>query len=216
VAKKAKTSGTAKATPKSGKAAKPAAKDKVKADAKAKANAGAAAKRAPKAHKAPKTPPTPQTSPFEALRREVDQIFERVQSGDWRLPSFGEGADWRLPRWADWQVALPSNLVEKDGHFELSAELPGMTEADVELKIANGMLTIRGEKSEESEADGEGDVHIAERRFGSFQRSFRVPEGVDLEKIDAQMADGILTVTLPKTPAAQESAKKIQVRKKPG
>lgn len=208
---KTKSKAKTKTTKKSAAKAKPkAAPESTKAKSKA-----APAKAKAKAKAAPKTPPAPQPSPFEALRREVDQIFERMQTGDWRWPAMRDAAEWRLPGWPGWDVSLAANLVEKNGGFELSAEMPGLTEEDIEIRVANGMLTISGEKSEETDDAGGGDYHISERRFGSVQRSFRLPEGVDADRIAAHMANGVLTVTLPKTPAAQARPKTIAVKKKP-
>ena len=77
--------------------------------------------------------------------------------------------------------------------------------------IANGMLTIRGEKQEEKEEEKQ-DYYVRERSFGSFERTFQVPGGVDLDKVDASFKKGVLTVTLPKTAEAQKAEKKITVR----
>jgi HSP20 family protein len=103
-------------------------------------------------------------------------------------------------------------MVENSGSFVISAELPGLTEEDVEVKAASGMITIKGEKSEETVED-DTDHHISERRFGKFQRTFRMPEGVDSSKIDASMSRGVLKVTLPKTKEAMSAERKITVSK---
>jgi HSP20 family protein len=80
------------------------------------------------------------------------------------------------------------------------------------VKFADGLLTIKGEKREEKE-EKKKDFYLSERRFGSFQRSFQVPEGVDADKIVASFKDGVLTVTLPKSPEAQKKEKKIAIKK---
>ena len=79
------------------------------------------------------------------------------------------------------------------------------------MKIANGMLTIKGEKQEEKE-EVKPDYYVRERSFGSFERSFPVPDGVELDKVDANFKKGVLTVTLPKTAEAQKAEKKITVK----
>ena len=103
------------------------------------------------------------------------------------------------------------DLVEKDGEYEITAELPGIDEKNVEIKLANQMLTIKGEK-EDSKEEKRKDYYLSERRYGSFQRSFQVPEGVDVDKIEANFAKGVLTVKLPKTAAAKKAEKKITVK----
>jgi HSP20 family protein len=96
---------------------------------------------------------------------------------------------------------------------EVRAELPGIDEKDIDVRLSDGTLTIRGEKKEEREEREEGgSYYVSERRYGSFQRSFRIPEGIDHDKVDASFRKGVLTITLPKTPEAQQKAKKIEVK----
>ena len=89
--------------------------------------------------------------------------------------------------------------------------MPGLDEKDIEVKLANGGLTIKGEKAEEKE-EKKRDYYLHERRFGSFERSFRVPQGVDQDKIEASFRKGVLTVMLSKTAKAQKAEKKIAVK----
>ncbi len=103
------------------------------------------------------------------------------------------------------------DLVEKDKEYEITAELPGIDEKNVEIKLSNNTLTIKGEKQEEKEQKDK-DYYLSERRYGSFQRSFQLPEGVDVDKIDASFAKGVLTVKLPKTAEAHKAEKKITVK----
>ena len=151
-------------------------------------------------------------APFDSLRREIDRLFDDFHLPGWRLPS-RSAFDIEVPRFsrAAWHVAPAIDLVEKEKEFEITAELPGIDEKNVEIKLSNHTLTIKGEKKEERE-DREKDFYLSERRYGSFQRSFRVPEGVDPDKIEASFANGVLTVKLPKTPQAQKAEKKIQVK----
>ena len=79
------------------------------------------------------------------------------------------------------------------------------------MKLAKDSLTIKGEKQEEKE-EKKKDYYLHERHFGSFERTFRVPEGVDADKIAATFKKGVLTLTLPKKPEAQKPAKKIDVK----
>jgi HSP20 family protein len=154
---------------------------------------------------------TEERTPFESLRREIDRLFDDFRPFDWRLPSRVLGFE--VPRIirAEWQVAPAMDLVEKDDAYEITAELPGLDEKNVEIKLSNHTLTIKGEKSEEKE-DKQKDYYLSERRYGSFQRSFQLPDGVDADKIDANFAKGLLTVKLPKTAEAKKAEKKISVK----
>ena len=137
--------------------------------------------------------------PFESLRREVDRLFEDFTMNPFRLPfrrpAFDIEPFWQAESW----IAAPAvDLVEHDKAFELTAELPGLDEKKVEVKVANGVLTIKGEKHEDKEEKNK-DFHMRERRFGSFERALRIPESVDTDKIEASFKKGVLTVMLPKT-----------------
>ncbi len=152
----------------------------------------------------------PQTR-LQSLRKEIDALFDDFHPFDWRLPSKMFGFE--IPRisYAEWQIAPAIDLLEKDGAYEISAELPGLDEKNVEVSLTNHTLTIKGEKSEEKKED-QKDYYLSERRYGSFQRSFQLPEGVDVDKIDAHFAKGVLTVMLPKTAEAKKAEKKIEVK----
>lgn len=154
---------------------------------------------------------TERRAPFESLRREIDALFDDFRPFDWRLPSKMFGFE--VPRLsaAEWQIAPAIDLIEKDDTYEITAELPGLDEKDVEVRLSNHTLTITGEKSEEKE-DKRKDYYLSERRYGSFQRSFQLPEGADSDKIDARFAKGVLTVTLPKTTEAKKAEKKIAIK----
>lgn len=151
--------------------------------------------------------------PFENLRREIDRLFDDFHPFSWRLLSPRSMFDLEMPKLggATWAVAPAMDLVEKATEYEITAELPGIDEKNVEIKLSNHMLTIKGEKSEEKE-EKEKDYFLSERRYGSFQRSFQLPEGVEVDKIDATFARGVLTVKLPKTSDAQKAEKKIAVK----
>ncbi|WP_192248557.1 Hsp20/alpha crystallin family protein [Mesorhizobium silamurunense] len=150
---------------------------------------------------------------FESLRREIDRLFDDFHPFDFRVPSTRTLFGRELPtlRSVAWPVAPAMDLVEKANEYEITAELPGIDEKNVEIKLANHTLTIKGEKKEEKE-EKEKDYYLSERRYGSFHRSFQLPEGVDVDKIDASFNKGILTVKLPKTAEAQKAEKKITVK----
>jgi HSP20 family protein len=150
--------------------------------------------------------------PFEGLRREVDRLFEDFQLGAWRSP-FGRGAFDVQPFWRGdlWSRAPAVDIVDKENAFEISAELPGVDENSIDVKFSDGTLTIKGEKRDERE-EKKKNFYLAERRYGSFQRSFSIPAGVDADRIEASFKNGVLTVTFPKTPQARKNEKKILVK----
>jgi HSP20 family protein len=163
--------------------------------------------------KAAVTAGSPQTwSTLDNLRREIDRVFDSFHA-NWRFPFGRSMADMAplLTREATFAVAPAVDVVEKDKTYEVTAELPGMDDKDIEVKVANGMLTIKGEKKEEKEQK-EKDYYLSERRYGSFQRAFQIPDGVDTDKIEAHFAKGVLTVSLPKSADAQKAEKKIAVK----
>ena len=140
--------------------------------------------------------------PLIVFRRELDRMFDDF------FKSFGGGQ----VSSSGWQTIAPAiDLTETDKELIVTAELPGLDEKDIEVKVSNQTLTIRGEKKEDRE-EKEKDYHLSERRYGSFQRSFRLPEGIDEDGIGARFAKGVLTVTLPKTTQAQTGTKKIDVK----
>ncbi len=151
--------------------------------------------------------------PLANLRGEVDRLFEDFDREFWRFhchrQTFAIEPFWR--RELTWGAAPAVDVVEKEKAYEITAELPGMDEKNIEVKLANGNLTIKGEKQEEKE-ERKKDYYLHERSFGSFERCFAVPEGVDTEKIGASVKKGVLTVTLPRKPEAIKPEKKIEVK----
>lgn len=151
--------------------------------------------------------------PFENLRREVDRLFDDFSPRSWR--PFGRALFDTEPFWRgelSWGKAPAVDVVEKDKAYEITVELPGMDESNIDVKYSDGVLSIKGEKKEEKE-EKKKDYFVSERRYGSFQRSFGVPDGVDADKIEANFKNGVLTVTLPKSPEALKKEKSIAVKK---
>lgn len=149
--------------------------------------------------------------PFEALRKEVDRLFEDFGGEEfWRRPFRSlAGIERSL---AQKLAASPAvDVTETEKAYEITAELPGMDEKNIEVNLVNGGLTIKGEKKEEKE-EKQKDYYVSERRYGSFERYFGLPDGVDAEKIEASFKNGVLKVMLPKTAEAQQPAKKIDVK----
>jgi HSP20 family protein len=157
--------------------------------------------------------------PFETLRREIDRLFQDIETGRSLVrPSFG-GPVFDFEPFSrgetSWGAIPAVDVVEKDNHFEISAELPGVDAGDIEVNVNMDTLRIKGEKREGKEAeDQKQDFHLSERRFGPFQRTFRFPEHVDPDKIEASFRDGVLTIILPKSEETQPPGKNIPIRTK--
>jgi HSP20 family protein len=139
---------------------------------------------------------------FGRLRNEIDQLFDdfTMPSQMRRLFPLTEGTDF-------------SPLVElkdKQDHYELAIELPGMEDKDIDVEFADGVLSISGEKREESE-EKSGDCLISERSYGSFQRRLGMPPDVDPERIEAKFRQGVLKVTIGKDKEAARRVRKIAV-----
>ena len=125
--------------------------------------------------------------PFESLRREVDRLFDDFSGGMWRSP-FGRSLfDIEPFRRAETAFgAVPAvDVTQTDKGYEITAELPGMEEKDIDVKVTNDVLTIRGEKRDEKEEkkkrrkeEKKKDYYVRERSFGSFERSFQLPADV--------------------------------------
>ncbi|SME97017.1 heat shock protein Hsp20 [Tistlia consotensis] len=141
---------------------------------------------------------TPATSgginPMTAWRSQMDRAFEDFFRG-WGLPGFAQPLEMASASRA--MIAPRIDVRESDGTVEISAELPGMADKDVKVTVHEGVLTIEGEKKEESESR-EADVWLSERHYGSFRRSFSLPDTLDAEKVAARFDKGVLKVTLPK------------------
>ena len=144
-------------------------------------------------------------TPFRGFRdiqsemdRMFDQVFGNVASRTGR--SRNEGL-------VGWAPAI--DVVSRDGDLVIHAELPGVKLEDVDITLSGGVLTISGERKAEME-QGEGGYYVRERRYGSFQRSMTLPEGVDENSIHARFEDGVLEVTVEGAAAVREP-KRIQI-----
>jgi HSP20 family protein len=160
-----------------------------------------------------KAPAARAPDPFRSLRTEMDQLFDRFSAG-FGFPSlrrmFGMEPAWRTDSLLGDGVPAV-DLTENDQAYKVTAELPGMTEKDIEVSITDDMLTVKGEKRQERE-EKEENRYLSERSYGMFQRSFSLPPGVDRDKLTAAFANGVLTITLPKTAEAKKQEKKIEVK----
>lgn len=153
------------------------------------------------------------TDPWSAFRAEMDQLFDRF-SGGFGFPALRRMTE-AMPMWrpaANMAVVTPAvDITEDEQAFKLVAEMPGMSENDVEISVEDGMLVLRGEKQQQKE-DKQPNYRLTERTYGAFERSFDMPDSVDVEKIAAEFGKGILTVTLPKKPGAVADVEKIEVK----
>ena len=134
------------------------------------------------------------TNPFSFLQHEIERLFDGVTRNT---------QGFNMP-------ALPSmDISETDKVLEITAELPGLEKKDIELNVADNLLTIRGEKKNEREEKNK-DYHLVERSYGSFARSVELPSGVKIEDIAAEIANGVLKITVQKP--APKQAKKIEIK----
>ena len=146
------------------------------------------------------------------LRDEVERVFEDFDRSMWGMPARWRGLTMDpLRKAAAALTMMPSvDAIEKDDVFEVTADLPGVDEKNVEVKLSGDILTIRGEREERKE-EKKKDYYVCERQFGTFERSFQIPENVESDKIDACFKNGVLTVTLPKKPGSVKAEKKISI-----
>ena len=107
-----------------------------------------------------------------------------------------------------WVPAI--NILEQDEAVLITADLPGLKPEDVEVTVDEGTLTIRGERQLEEATEGET-YHRVEGSYGSFERSFSIPESVEAKKIEARFANGEMTVTMPKRAESKPRSVKVKV-----
>ncbi|MGH8387365.1 MAG: Hsp20/alpha crystallin family protein [Pseudomonas sp.] len=151
--------------------------------------------------------------PLEKLRQQVDHLFDEFNRGSGLSP-FSRGLFDVEPFWRRELIGhgLPAvDITEKDKSFEITAELPGMDQKNIELKLSNGNLIIKGEKKEDKEEKRKG-YYLSERHYGSFERVFNLPKGVDVEKIEASFSKGVLNISLPKKPEAMKADKVVPIK----
>jgi HSP20 family protein len=140
--------------------------------------------------------------PLVSLHREVNRLFDDVFRG-FGVPSLG-GFDRSL----SWPHV---ELGETDKEIRVIAELPGLDEKDVDITVEEGVLTLRGEKKSEIDDRDRG---YTERSYGRFERRIGLPRGIEQEKASATFRSGVLTITLPKSEAANENVRRIPVNGK--
>ena len=140
-------------------------------------------------------------NPFVSLQNEIDRLFDDFTRGFPSFPSLGNGGVTAMVPTMD--------VAETDKEIEITAELPGLEEKDVQINVSDNILTIRGEKRAEKEQKDKN-YRMVERSYGSFERSLELPEGVNVDSIKATIDKGVLKVVVPKPAPAQ--VKKIEVK----
>jgi len=132
----------------------------------------------------------------------MERLFdEMLGNGMWRTSK-------ESPLRGTWVPAI--NILEREDAVVITADLPGLKAEDVEITVEEGTLSIRGERKLEETAEGET-IHRAERLYGSFERTFTLPNSVDVEKIEARSANGEMVLTLPKREESKPRSVKIKV-----
>jgi len=166
-----------------------------------------------------KAPAAANDNPWQSLiqlRRDVDRMFDDLSSrflGSRFLPKAMDIEPFKWLRDVAGTVSPAVDLVEKDKEFQLTAEVPGMDEKDIEVTVSGGMLTIKGEKRDEKE-EKKKDYYLSERHYGAFHRSLRLPESIDSDKIEATFDKGVITMVLPKKSGEVGKKKKIALKAK--
>jgi HSP20 family protein len=127
---------------------------------------------------------------FGTVKSEMDRLFDRLVATKWDdFPTLGE-----------WCPSM--DISETKDSLVVKVEVPGMDQKDIRISLQENLLTITGEKTQEKD-EKEERYHRVERSYGAFTRGVRLPVGVDGSKVMATFKNGLLTVTLPKTPAAK-------------
>ena len=137
-------------------------------------------------------------NPTRSLMTDFDRIFDSMFTHD--LPQFSSTKSWML--------AVDVNETETE--FFLSADMPGLDKKDVSVDIHDGVITIKGERGIDNEKSTDG-YRIRERQLGSFNRSFRLPDNVNEEKVAAKFKNGVLTVALPKIKEILHEGRQIKI-----
>ena len=148
--------------------------------------------------------------PFSFLREEMDQLFDKFLGSE-RFSLLNQAPLQKYLR-PDADFIVPDVDVREDAKaITLSAELPGIEEKDISLKVHDGELTISGEKKVEH-VEKSATRHVSERRYGRFERRFMLPKTVDETRIEAEFANGVLSIRLPKLAEAVKPEKRIPIR----
>jgi HSP20 family protein len=146
----------------------------------------------------------PEGNPLNVFQREMNRLFDDFFK------------DTGIKPWAEEMESLGAftpqvNMTEDEKSIQVSAELPGLDEKDLEISLSKDSLTIKGEKKEENEHKDK-EAYYLERSFGTFTRVLPIPKDVNTEKAEASFKKGVLTITLPKLAREKQSQKKIRIK----
>jgi HSP20 family protein len=134
----------------------------------------------------------------------MNRLFDDFFTG-FGLPMLGGGDGGRM-------LSPQLDVSETDQEMQIAAELPGIDEKNIEVTVADDMLTIQGEKQEERDQK-ERNYHLMERSYGTFSRMLRLPFAVDPQQVKAAFKDGVLRITIPKPKEVQQKTQRIEVRR---
>jgi HSP20 family protein len=162
-----------------------------------------------------KIAPVPANAPdaWRSMRTEMDRLFDRL-AGGWGMPSLRRMFDVEpvLRPQSPFNASSPAvDITEDNTAYKVTAELPGLSEREIQVVVSGDTLTLKGEKQQAKEQKDKN-FYLSERSYGSFQRSFYVPEGVDRDNIVADFSKGVLSITMPKTARAVEQQRTIEVK----
>jgi HSP20 family protein len=141
---------------------------------------------------------------FKSFQTEIDHFFDGF------FNNFGRPTSSLFNRGRFESFSPKIDISDEGSSVEVAAELPGLEEKDIQVSLNEDLLTIKGEKKYSDEKNDK-DFYRVERRFGSFERSIKLPKEIDIEKINASFKNGVLTISLPKTEKAKEGVRQIEV-----
>jgi HSP20 family protein len=142
---------------------------------------------------------------WDDMHREMDRIFDSFFSDAFSRAPLTSAVAAAVP------VALHLDVAETEKAYIVSAELPGLEDKDIDLTLADGVLTLKGEKQQEAETEGKS-FHRVERRYGSFKRVLQLPGDADENAINATMKNGVLQIEIGKNQKATPSSRKIGIK----
>lgn len=145
--------------------------------------------------------------PMFGLRRDLNQLFDGIFN-DWLEPSANQKP---IESWGNFVPKL--NVEDRENELLVTAEVPGMTSDDLDISLADGVLTIKGHKKEDYDKT-EGKVHYVGRSYGEFQQSIPLNTEVNEDAVEASAQNGVLTLRLPKREPTKERVRKINVKAK--